>query len=124
MPPALIPQDLPPTGVTRDMLDRVARGITAFPVDFHVHPKLARLIEKRATALKEDSIDWAMGETLAFGSLLLEGTPVRLSGQDAARGTFSHRHAEYPRFTKTTAYIRLCNISHPRKRGSKFTTAR
>ena len=116
MPPALIPQDLPPTGVTREMLDRVARGVTAFPVDFHVHPKLARMIEKRAAAVKEDSIDWAMSETLAFGSLLLEGTPVRFSGQDAGRGTFSHRHAEYHDYENDRVYSPLQHLGSTQAR--------
>jgi multifunctional 2-oxoglutarate metabolism enzyme len=111
MPPALIPQDLPPTGVTRDMLDRVAHGVTAFPVDFHLHPKLARLVEKRAASVTENSIDWAMAETLAFGSLVLEGTPVRLSGQDAGRATFSHRHAEYHDYENDRVYSPLQHLA-------------
>ena len=111
MAPGLIPQDLPPTGVTREMLDRVATGITAFPADFNVHPKLARMMDKRAAALQENSIDWAMGEALAFGSLVLEGTPVRLSGQDAGRGTFSHRHAEYHDYETDRVYSPLQHLS-------------
>jgi len=111
MAPELIPQDLPPTGVTRDMLERVARGITAFPVDFHVHPKLTRMIEKRASALTENSIDWALAEALAFGSLVLEGTPVRLSGQDSGRGTFSHRHAEYHDYETDRVYSPLQHLA-------------
>jgi len=111
MAPGLIPQDLPPTGVTREMLDRVAGGITAFPADFQLHPKLARMIDKRASALQENSIDWALAETLAFGSLVLEGTPVRLSGQDAGRGTFSHRHAEYHDYETDRVYSPLQHLS-------------
>ena len=64
------------------------------PEGFTVHPKLRQLLEKRAPAMtREGGIDWAMGELLAFGSLLIEGTPVRLAGQDSRRGTFVQRHA-------------------------------
>ena len=111
MAPGLIPQDLPPTGVTREMLERVTRGITAFPADFHVHPKLARMIEKRASALADNAIDWALAETVAFGSLVLEGTPVRLSGQDSGRGTFSHRHAEYHDYETDRVYSPLQHLA-------------
>ncbi len=111
MAPGLIPQDLPPTGVTRAMLERVTRGITAFPADFHVHPKLARMIEKRASALADNAIDWALAETVAFGSLVVEGTPVRLSGQDSGRGTFSHRHAEYHDYETDRVYSPLQHLA-------------
>jgi len=79
------------TAVARDWLDRVIEALTTFPEDFHLHPKLKGFIEKRKTALDTD-IDWALGEALAFGTLVVEGTPVRLSGQDSGRGTFSQRH--------------------------------
>ncbi len=69
------------------------RGVTTFSANFHLHPKLHGFIEKRKEAHeKSGPIDWAFGETLAFGTLVLEGTPVRLSGQDSGRGTFSQRH--------------------------------
>ena len=69
-------------------------GITTFPPTFHVHPKLEGFLKKRREILNGAPIDWATGETLAFGSLVLERTPVRLSGQDSGRGTFSQRHLE------------------------------
>src|SRR5262249_53493539 len=84
---------------------------TAFPAEFHIHPKLGKMIEKRASALEENNVDWAMAEQFAFGSLVLEGTPVRLSGQDAGRGTFSQRHAEYHDYETGTAYRPLHHIS-------------
>lgn len=74
--------------------DRVIRGITTLPETFHLHPKLRNFIEKRKEVGNGAPMDWATAEALAFGSLLLEGTPVRLSGQDSARGTFSQRHLE------------------------------
>ena len=63
------------------------------PEGFTVHPKLRQLLDKRAQMVREGDIDWAMGELLAFGILLKEGTPVRLAGQDSRRGTFVQRHA-------------------------------
>ena len=85
----------PTTAVDRHILDAVVTGITTFPADFQVHPKLRTLIERRREVLEGNPMDWATAETLAFGSLLLEGTPVRLSGQDSGRGTFSQRHLEF-----------------------------
>src|SRR5665213_1390419 len=90
-----MPGDVPPTAADRGVLARILDGITTFPADFHLHPKLTRLIERRKQAHQGPHVDWALAETLAFGSLLLEGTPVRLSGQDSGRGTFSQRHVEF-----------------------------
>ncbi len=71
----------------------IAQKLTAIPSGFHVHAKLKRIIDEKAARLeKEGTVDWAFAESLAFGSLLLDGIPVRLSGQDSARGTFSQRH--------------------------------
>jgi multifunctional 2-oxoglutarate metabolism enzyme len=81
------------TGVERDRLELVHETLTTFPQGFEPHPKLKKMIEKRAGMLDEDAVDWAGAEALAFGSLLLEGFAVRLSGQDARRGTFSQRHS-------------------------------
>ena len=63
------------------------------PQGFTVHPKLLQAMEKRAQSTRDGGIDWATGELIAFGSLLMEGTPVRLAGQDSRRGTFVQRHA-------------------------------
>jgi 2-oxoglutarate dehydrogenase E1 component len=82
------------TAVDETTLDRITDCLTTVPPDFTIHPKIARQLEIRRTEMKERKpIDWAFAEALAFGSLLLEGTPVRLSGQDSRRGTFSQRHA-------------------------------
>ena len=84
------------TAVTREVVDQVFRGLTTVPAGFKVHPKIQRFIETRANAHKHQGpFDWGMGEALAFGTLLLEGTPVRISGQDCERGTFTHRHAVF-----------------------------
>ncbi len=82
-----------PTGVGRDELERLATEASAVPAGFTVHPKLLRQFDQRARMLAGGEVDWALGEALAFGSVLLEGTDVRLSGQDTRRGTFSQRHA-------------------------------
>ncbi|HXA52768.1 MAG TPA: multifunctional oxoglutarate decarboxylase/oxoglutarate dehydrogenase thiamine pyrophosphate-binding subunit/dihydrolipoyllysine-residue succinyltransferase subunit [Candidatus Acidoferrum sp.] len=86
----------PRTSVSLDVLDRVASGMTQFPENFHLHPKLRGFVEKRREVIAKDGVvDWAFGEALAFGTLVLEGTPVRLSGQDSGRGTFSQRHLAF-----------------------------
>jgi multifunctional 2-oxoglutarate metabolism enzyme len=86
---------LPPvaTGVDRGHLDRIAAVQFEVPDGFTRHPKLERIFNKARERYDQGVIDWAMGETLAFGSVLLEGHDVRLAGQDSRRGTFSHRHA-------------------------------
>jgi len=84
----------PDTGVPRDQLAVVGRAITTVPDSFTVHPKLKGYLEKRrAMAEGREPMDWATAEMLAFGTLLLDGFRVRLSGQDSGRGTFSQRHA-------------------------------
>jgi len=106
-----MPTDLPPTAVSREVIHRTLDGITTFPPDFHLHPKLARFIERRGAAHDGPHVDWALAETLAFGSLVLEGTPVRLSGQDSGRGTFSQRHAEYHDFQTGKTYVPLQHLA-------------
>ncbi|HEX6331711.1 MAG TPA: multifunctional oxoglutarate decarboxylase/oxoglutarate dehydrogenase thiamine pyrophosphate-binding subunit/dihydrolipoyllysine-residue succinyltransferase subunit [Actinomycetota bacterium] len=81
------------TGVSRDLLERALAGLVALPEGFTPHPKLARWLERRAAALDDGRVDWATAEALGFGTLLLEGVSVRLTGQDTRRGTFSQRHA-------------------------------
>jgi len=79
--------------ITMEDLNRVVDVITTLPQDFHLHPKLKKFIETRREFLTGDVlVDWSFAEALAYGTLLLEGIPVRLSGQDSARGTFSQRH--------------------------------
>jgi 2-oxoglutarate dehydrogenase E1 component len=106
-----MPVDLPPTAVDRAVLHRILDGITTFPAEFHLHPKLHRLIERRKEAHNGPHVDWALAETLAFGSLVLEGTPVRLSGQDCGRGTFSQRHAEFHDFETGHVYSPLQHLA-------------
>src|SRR4051812_453475 len=81
------------TGVDRGVLDRIVEALHTYPDGFKVHPKLGKQIETRAKLYEGGEVDWALGEALAFGSLLIEGADIRLSGQDTRRGTFSHRHS-------------------------------
>ncbi len=82
------------TGVAIEMLREIGKKITVVPPDFHVHKTIQRFLDNRAKAIGTgEGIDWATAEALAFCSLLKEGHPVRLSGQDSERGTFSQRHA-------------------------------
>ena len=82
-----------PTAITREVIDRVVASQTQMPEGFTVHPRLAPQLDRRAEMVATDAIDWGMGEALALGSLLTEGTVIRLAGQDSRRGTFGHRHA-------------------------------
>jgi len=82
------------TRAPRENLNAIVRALVEMPDSFNVHTKLLRQFQRRDKQFHEDArIDWGLGEALAYGSLLLDGTQVRLSGQDSRRGTFSHRHA-------------------------------
>ncbi|MDP9496143.1 MAG: multifunctional oxoglutarate decarboxylase/oxoglutarate dehydrogenase thiamine pyrophosphate-binding subunit/dihydrolipoyllysine-residue succinyltransferase subunit, partial [Actinomycetota bacterium] len=82
-----------PTATTQEVLDRIGQAFSELPEGFTAHPKLAPLMQRRGAMVRDGGIDWGMGELIAFGSLLVDGTPVRLSGQDSRRGTFVQRHA-------------------------------
>ena len=81
------------TSVAEDQLRKIALTQSSMPAEFTVHPKLLPQLLKRVEMLDESTVDWATGEMFAFGSLLLDGHPIRMSGQDVRRGTFSNRHA-------------------------------
>ena len=81
------------TSVTETTLRKIAATQADIPANFTVHPKLLPQLLKRTEMLNDGTVDWAAGEMFAFGSLLLEGHPIRMSGQDVRRGTFSNRHA-------------------------------
>jgi 2-oxoglutarate decarboxylase len=99
------------TGVDKEILDRVARAQFDVPGGFTRHPKLDRIFKKARQRYDKGDIDWALGETLAFGSLLLEGTTVRLAGQDTRRGTFSQRHAVQVDFQTGEEYLPLAELA-------------
>jgi 2-oxoglutarate dehydrogenase E1 component len=81
------------TAISENVAREIAATQLAVPAGFTVHPKLTPQLAKRVESLNDATIDWSTGEMLAFGSLLQEGHPIRLAGQDARRGTFSNRHA-------------------------------
>lgn len=105
-----------PTGVSMQVLQGVVKGLTRLPDGFNANPKIKRLLDQRAAVLTGGPVDWAMGEALAFGSLLVEGTPVRLSGQDCERGTFSHRHAVLYDAETREKYVPLLNLAEGQAR--------
>ena len=80
------------TAVAAERLHELDRELVTVPEGFTVHPKLAKQLDRRAQALEQGGIDWGQAESLGFASLLVEGIPIRLTGQDTERGTFSHRH--------------------------------
>jgi 2-oxoglutarate dehydrogenase E1 component len=82
----------PVTAVAADTLAELTDELLRTPDDFTVHPKLAKQLERRRTAIEQGGIDWGQAESLAFASLLVDGIPIRLTGQDSQRGTFSQRH--------------------------------
>jgi multifunctional 2-oxoglutarate metabolism enzyme len=96
------------TGVDRQVLDKVFDQLTAYPAGFTPHPKLARQFEGRSKVYHEEGeVDWATAESLAIGSLVLEGHPVRLAGEDSRRGTFSQRHAALVDFETGESWVPL-----------------
>ena len=100
------------TRVPVETLQKITRATATIPDNFHVNPKIKRQLDARLKAIESgEGFDWGFGETLAFGSLLAEGTPVRLSGQDSRRGTFSHRHAVLIDGTNGEAYVPLNTVS-------------
>lgn len=100
------------TSVNQDAIDRVAKAMTTIPDGLAINPKLKRVIEGRKTAITSgENIDWATAEHLAFGTLLIEGNIVRLSGQDSCRGTFSQRHAVFVDQETNERYTPLHHIA-------------
>src|SRR5690606_10338142 len=82
------------TGVALDKLVQIGTKLTQVPADLNVHRTVKRFLDNRLAAIESgEGIDWATAEALAFGTLVTEGHPVRLSGQDCERGTFSQRHS-------------------------------
>jgi 2-oxoglutarate dehydrogenase E1 component len=99
------------TAIPAEEIDRIVRGLTTIPDTFKINPKIRRLLDARIQAHKDGGpVDWGFGEALAFGSILIEGTPVRLSGQDTERGTFSHRHAVLADIDTGEKYTPLKNL--------------
>jgi 2-oxoglutarate dehydrogenase E1 component len=101
-----------PTAVAQDKLRRITENLTTYPQGFAIHPKVKKLLEQREKmGSGKAPLDYGMAEALAFGSLLVEGIPVRLSGQDARRGTFNHRHSVLIDTENEQEYVPLCHLT-------------
>lgn len=101
----------PDTSVSKEILLKIAGRINTLPPDKNFFSKIKKLLDERSSSVKNNRLDWAMGEHLAYGSILLEGYPVRISGQDSERGTFSHRHAAYVVENSDEKYYPLKHLS-------------
>jgi len=100
-----------PTAVSETNLKQLAEKINTLPTDKKFFGKIVKLLDDRRQLIADDKVDWALAEQLAFATLLAEGIPVRLSGQDSQRGTFSHRHAAIITEEGDEKYFPLKNIS-------------
>jgi len=99
------------TAVDRSVIERVGEAHGNPPAGFSVHPKLQQLLKKRVEMSREGGIDWGFGELLALGSILMEGTAVRMAGQDSRRGTFAQRHAVFHDRANGQEWIPLLNLA-------------
>lgn len=101
------------TSIDKAMVDRIYNALGTTPEGFEVHPKLAQQFAKRDDMFNSGEIDWALGEAMAYGSLLLEGTSIRLAGQDSRRGTFSHRHSTLVDYETSAEHVPLSTLASP-----------
>ena len=105
------------TAVSPESLAQLTERLTTFPEGFHIHPKVAKLLEQRAEmGHGKRAVDYGMAEALAFASLVNSGTPVRLSGQDSRRGTFNQRHSVLVDIENEQEYVPLQHISETQAR--------
>ncbi len=111
----------PPTGVEKSQLEIIADTLINYPSSFTPHQKLTGILEKRVQTLQQGKgIDWGFAEALAYGSLLLQGINVRLSGQDCGRGTFSHRHLALSDVAKLDRYYPLNKLNADGRTSARF----
>lgn len=113
------PYDFEPakTGVAKTRLTQVAKALTSVPPNFKLNPKIKRQLENKWKNFQAgENIDWSFAEQMAFGTLMLEGTPVRLSGQDSERGTFSQRHSAFYDTESRIRYVPLLNLGEGQAR--------
>ena len=108
------------TGISQATLEAIGSAHSNPPEGFTIHPKIAQLLKKRAQMTTEGGIDWAFGELLSLGSLLMEGRPVRMSGQDTRRGTFVQRHAVMHDKKNGQEWLPLANLSESQARLSIY----
>ncbi|HEX3424605.1 MAG TPA: multifunctional oxoglutarate decarboxylase/oxoglutarate dehydrogenase thiamine pyrophosphate-binding subunit/dihydrolipoyllysine-residue succinyltransferase subunit [Acidimicrobiales bacterium] len=123
LPPAPVPPPLE-TGVPIEALDRIASALHNAPEGFTVHPKLVRVFDNRAKLWAGGEADWALGEALAYGTLLLEGHDVRLAGQDTRRGTFGHRNAALIDVATGAEWVPLQHLEEVSAAGSAVAPGR
>ncbi len=106
------PADEVDTGLSAEKLHEITDGLVKYPEDFHIHPKVQKLLEqRREMGYGKRPLDFGMAEALAFGSLALQGTPIRLSGQDSRRGTFNQRHSVLIDVEDEKEYVPLCHLA-------------
>ena len=106
------PADEVDTGLPVAELQRITDLLTTYPADFHIHPKVQKLLEqRREMGYGKRPLDYGMAEALAFGSLAMQGTPIRLSGQDSRRGTFNQRHSVLIDIIDEKEYVPLCHLT-------------
>ncbi len=114
----LLPEDEVSTGLSARRINELAQGVTKYPNEFHVHPKVKKLFEQRLEmGAGTRPFDYGMAELVAFASLLEAGTPVRLTGQDSQRGTFNQRHAV---MVDTETEVRYTPLAHLNDKQAKF----
>ncbi len=106
------PADEVDTGLPAEKLHDITDGLVKYPEDFHIHPKVQKLLEqRREMGYGKRPLDYGMAEALAFGSLAWQGTPIRLSGQDSRRGTFNQRHSVLIDVEDEKEYVPLCHLA-------------
>jgi 2-oxoglutarate dehydrogenase E1 component len=111
------PQDEVDTGLSAATLRKITDGLVTYPEDFHIHPKVQKLLEqRREMGYGKRPLDFGMAEALALGSLALEGVPIRLSGQDTRRGTFNQRHSVLIDIVDEKEYVPLCHLEQGQAR--------
>jgi 2-oxoglutarate dehydrogenase E1 component len=111
------------TGLSREELASIGEKLAQYPSDFHIHPKVKKLLEQRAEmAHGKRPLDYGMAEALAFGSLVLNGTPIRLAGQDSRRGTFNHRHSALIDIENEKEFVPLCHLGPNQARVEIYNT--
>jgi 2-oxoglutarate dehydrogenase E1 component len=111
------------TGLGKEEVNRLSQGLTSFPHDFHIHPKIKKLLEQRAEMGQgKRPVDYGMAEAIAFASLVTAGTPVRLSGQDSQRGTFNQRHSVLIDVENEHKWIPLSHLSENQAQFSVYNS--
>ncbi len=105
------------TGLPAETLHKITDGLVKYPDDFHIHPKVQKLLEqRREMGYGKRPLDFGMAEALALGSLALDGVPIRLSGQDSRRGTFNQRHSVLIDIEDEKEYVPLCHLEQGQAR--------